>query len=572
MTDTGLSNAEPRTSERGACTRRRFLQAAALAATASSATSASRAEASDRGEPDDEKLFWGDLHTHTALSDGNGDPEDHFEIARSHLDFWAMADHAYDEAVFSLDYRKRGIGRQLLNDQWSHIQELCGAYEDPSRFVPFLGYEWTNFRYGHHNVYYLEYDQPIRMPPTLPELYAALNKIDALVIPHHPGYPVGICGKDWDFHDERLSPFVEIYSLHGSSETPAGIQPLLTPGSWMGPGGAEGYTLGIMASSDSHGDHPGAYDLGLIAAYAKELTRPSLWESFQKRRVYAVTGDRIKLDFSINGHPMGSTFRGSGKNLLTVSAVGWDKIERVEVVKNNGVLHTFAEPAGRLLSTGATRFRFFVEWGWDVRSEHEWQGVLTLTEGTILQAIPCFRGNVASRKGSGIAGLSDTQCRWTSNTEKARYDGLARRFADAMAFEVACPEDARLQFSLTCDQRKQDLQLSPAEILRKPTVRYMEDIPETTDGAYWHNMETCAKFKVHRGWLTDQLSLTLTCEDESPARPRNRADFYYVRLIQRNGGRAWSSPIWVEHGWVGRSVLELSHPTGRSDPPKRAAR
>ncbi len=557
MSDPGLSNTESRAGEPRACTRRGFLQAAALAAAASSSVSTSPAEASGKSEPGAEKLFWGDLHTHTALSDGNGNPEDHFEIAKSHLDFWAMADHAYDGIVFSLDYRKSGKGRRLLNDEWGRVQELCRAYEDPGRFVPLLGYEWTNFRYGHHNVYYLEYDQPIRMPATLPELYASLKEVDALVIPHHPGYPVGICGKDWSFHDERLSPFVEIYSLHGSSETPEGVRPLLTPGSWMGPGGAEGcvqagltrgHKLGIMASSDSHGDHPGAYDLGLIGVYAGELTRQSLWQSFQSRRTYAVTGDRIQLDFSINGHPMGSTFRGAARRLLAVSAVGWDKIERVEILKNNAVLHTFVEPAGRRPSTGPRRFRFLVEWGWDVRSEHKWQGVLTLDEGRILQALPCFRGNVAGRKGTGIASLSDTQCRWTSHTQKARYDALARRLADAMAFEVACPDGAELRFSLTCDHRKQDLRLAPDEILQKSFLRYMEDIPVTSDGAYWHHMDTCAKFKIHQGWPTDQLTLNLTLEDDSPGPPRGRADFYYVRLIQRNGGRAWSSPIWVEHG------------------------
>jgi hypothetical protein len=41
------------------------------------------------------KLFWGEIHTHTNLSDGNGSPEDNFEIARSHLDFWAWLPTKY---------------------------------------------------------------------------------------------------------------------------------------------------------------------------------------------------------------------------------------------------------------------------------------------------------------------------------------------------------------------------------------------------------------------------------------------------------------------------------------------
>src|SRR6266540_9713 len=177
--------------------------------------------------------FWGELHTHSALSDGNGSAEECFAIARSHLDFWALTDHALDDQVFYIPpdaefYKRRPPDGPVLNNHWPKIQELCRAYEAPGEFIPFLAYEWTNFRYGNHNVYYLDYGQPLRMPPTLPELYDALRGVEALVIPHHTGYPPGKCGKDWDYHDAALTPFVELYSLHGSSEEPGGIRPLLT--------------------------------------------------------------------------------------------------------------------------------------------------------------------------------------------------------------------------------------------------------------------------------------------------------------------------------------------------------
>ena len=121
-----------------------------------------------------------------------------------------------------------------------------------------------------------------------------------------------------------------------------------------------------------------------------------------------------------------------------------------------------------------------------------------------------------------------------------------RKFADAMAFEVECDGDARLQFTLACSGLRRELIMSPADILDKSIVKYMEEIPATNDGAYWHIMESCAKFKVHQGWLTKQLTLDLAYEDVPVRSAQNRADFYYIRLLQRNGQRAWSSPIWVE--------------------------
>ena len=40
------------------------------------------------------KVFWGEIHTHTSFSDGKRTPEEQVVIARTHLDFWAVADHA----------------------------------------------------------------------------------------------------------------------------------------------------------------------------------------------------------------------------------------------------------------------------------------------------------------------------------------------------------------------------------------------------------------------------------------------------------------------------------------------
>ena len=118
-----------------------------------------------------------------------------------------------------------------------------------------------------------------------------------------------------------------------------------------------------------------------------------------------------------------------------------------------------------------------------------------------------------------------------------------RWFADAIAFEVACEEDAQLQFSFVCDGRTQNWTTSARDIMAGSTVTYMEEIPPTNNGSYWRFMESVAKIKVHQGWSTDRLTLDLTYED-APA-DLCGADFYYVRVIQRNGQRAWSSPIWI---------------------------
>ncbi len=499
------------------------------------------------------KPFFGEIHTHTGLSDGNGSAEDNFRVASAHLDFWAMADHAFDKEVFDLDYRKSGPNGQILNDHWQTIQSLCRDYEDPGRFIPFLAYEWTNYQYGHHNVYYLEYDQPLRMPPTLRQLYKAVNGVDVLVIPHHTGYAVGFCGKNWDYHDERLSPFVEIYSMHGSSEEPGGPKPLLTGGSWMGPGGAggsvqeglaRGYRLGIMASSDSHFDHPGAYDNGLIAAYADDLSRRSLWDAFKRKSIYGVTGDRIILDFRINGEPMGSSITARKERRIDIKVEAWDAVDRVDIIKNNTLLHSFVAPVGSISKSSLSRVRFMVEWGWDRMKHEEWTGRLQVKGGRIVEAVECRRGDVESRLGRGITAITRDSCAWTSKPRQVRVGWLARTFAEGIAFDVECAQDGEIGVQFDYAGMRREEILNPRDIMGGPKVVYVEHVPPVNNGAYWDHMASFAKYKIHQGHPVAALTLDLEYSDA----PSGRAgtDFYYVRVVQKNGQLAWSSPIWVD--------------------------
>ena len=163
-----------------------------------------------------------------------------------------------------------------------------------------------------------------------------------------------------------------------------------------------------------------------------------------------------------------------------------------------------------------------------------------------MQAVPCFRGGMASRMGSGIDSLQETLCTWTSQTEKPKAWGFSRRSADALAFEVDCRRDAQLEITMTTGSQRRQITLSPRDILTRSRIAYMEDVPFTNDGSHWAKMETHLNLKVHRGWPTEALSVDLSPEDDAHDAMPGGTDFYYVRVIQRNGQRAWSSPIWVE--------------------------
>jgi hypothetical protein len=69
---------------------------------------------------------------------------------------------------------------------------------------------------------------------------------------------------------------------------------------------------------------------------ADSHTRASIWDAIYHRTVYATTGERIYLEFAINGQPMGSEIDNGTAATIEARAIGTDVIERVDVVKYDG--------------------------------------------------------------------------------------------------------------------------------------------------------------------------------------------------------------------------------------------
>jgi hypothetical protein len=71
------------------------------------------------------------------------------------------------------------------------------------------------------------------------------------------------------------------------------------------------------------------------------LTRESIFASLYGRRVYATTGARILLDFTIDGHPMGSDVVCLGAPTIQVDVVGTAPLAVVQVFRDGQVVYDF---------------------------------------------------------------------------------------------------------------------------------------------------------------------------------------------------------------------------------------
>jgi len=291
-------------------------------------------------------LYWGDIHGHSNLSDGSGTPDNYFNYARfaAGLDIAVLTDHD-----------AWGFDRLDENPEiWTFIKNKAEAHHKNSEFITFPGYEYTNWTSGHMHVIYKDSKSPLLSSSNTTynnpdKLWKALKEHDAITIPHHPGG--GPIATDWNYYNPEFMPLVEICSIHGNSENIDSPSCIYRPKerSFVRDALARGYKLGIIASGDTHNGHPGMGDPtmptgGLIAFYAKELTRDSIWDALKKRRVYGTSGKKIILDFKINDHLMGEIIK-QDKNKpkkIEIIVTGSDRLKLVEIIKNNQSLKTYS--------------------------------------------------------------------------------------------------------------------------------------------------------------------------------------------------------------------------------------
>ncbi|MGH7128197.1 MAG: DUF3604 domain-containing protein, partial [Planctomycetaceae bacterium] len=180
-----------------------------------------------------ERPYWGDQHSHCSISYGHGTVEQAVLRAREQLDFCSVTGHAFwpdmpdDRSRYAeiIDYHTTGFARCRRN--WPRLLEQLNTASRSGEFVAFPSYEWHSLKYGDHNVYSQEPVLELHDEPDLPALRRWCEHAGAIAIPHHIGYAAGYRGIDWDHYREEVSPFVEIFSLHGCSLSDESPCPML---------------------------------------------------------------------------------------------------------------------------------------------------------------------------------------------------------------------------------------------------------------------------------------------------------------------------------------------------------
>lgn len=526
-----------------ALTRRQFVGATIAAGMLAGLRQSSQLHAAGANAP--RRLFWGDLHNHNAVGYAKGSLERSIDLARAHLDFFAFTGHAswHDMPQMPGDRHMLWVnGFKSHAAHWTKTRRLLQEATTDT-FTALLGYEWHSSVFGDYCMIF-DRDQPeLFLPDHVDQLLDFAGAKGAIAIPHHLGYLEGWRGANWKyFRGGRVSPVVEMMSEHGCTESDRGPFDYITHsqgGRWtkntVAPRLALGTRFGFVASSDDHLGYPGAYGEGVLGVWADDLRPASLFEAVRARRTYAASGDRILLEVTLNGKPMGAELPFAAEREFDVRVEGQDAVEMVELLRNGRVIQRhFPEDhiTGPLQLPGKAKCRIRYGWGpWGQLALDRvcpWDMSIRIQGGTFQRAHGCFQhAPFGEAFRDRLAMVSPTELRLESPT--SRPGGYREDPTKA----IVCDLEANAGAELIVELR----QPSPLTVTAK-----LRDLVEnnvvTITGSF-----PSESFIIERLVGPSQSNARIRWQDR---RPRGAtADYYYVRVRQHNGHVAWASPIWI---------------------------
>lgn len=469
------------------------------------------------GNETDEIICWGDTQAQTASTVGVGTPDEYFAYARD---------------LAAIDFTTHQGNDFILSDaDLEEVRQAAIKYNEPGRFAAFFGWEWSGptGTGGDRNVLFLDDEGPIfrsshwqlrddeidartcaqeavhaRDLQEKMHAYIARTGKKVIMVPH-----IGGRRSDFEAQDPTLEPVFEICSNHGVFEWR--LHEFL----------AAGVRVGVVGASDDHTCRPGlAYPStpemtilgGLGAVFCRKLDREGIYDGLMARHCYGTTGARMHIDLTAAGYRMGEAGTGGGAVRINGTVNGTAPIEYIALF-NRSVEITRFHPNSevrdpnkiRLVWSGAThqdRGRFM-----------RWDGALSLDKGKIINASPL---NIFTAK-YGIDERTEKSVRWRSVTS-GQEEGLL--------LDVDAPDDAVITFKA-----------GPADI--EITLGEIRAGNRTWDFGGLEQKLVAGTLHVEG----DVCDVSFDWMDESP---EVQEQAYWVRVVQTDFHRGWTSPIHLE--------------------------
>lgn len=300
-------------------------------------------------EPGENNFYFGQLHSHTNLSDGTGTPDDAYSWARDrgNADFFAVTDHSnwFDNDTGSENITKIS---DSTSTKWKTLNAKADQYNKDGEYAAIAGYEMTwsgsTGGWGHMNTFNTPwFASRTNKAMGLKEYYDKIAQWpDSINQLNHPGKTFGDFG-DFGFYSEAADKVVQLIEV-GNGEGPI-------RGSGYFPS-YEYYTRALdkgwhLAPSNNQDNHKGNWVTSNDArnvVIADSLSRDSIYDGIRNLRSYATENKNLEIMYKINGEIMGSQLKNPEKLNFSININDPDvsdstqKISKIDIISNGGVV------------------------------------------------------------------------------------------------------------------------------------------------------------------------------------------------------------------------------------------
>ena len=296
------------------------------------------------------RLYFGQLHAHTNISDGAGSVTEAFQHASQveNLDFLAVTDHSNSFDNESDSRVDLGTDLTGVSDEWKEGHEAAEK-ATTGDFVGIYGFEMTwSDGFGHINTFNTpgfesrsnsEFGNKSGSTEGYQNYYEKLVEVkDSLSQFNHPGTTFGDF-QDFAFYDPQVDQRITLIEV-GNGEGAIGSSGYFPSYEYYTRALDKGWHVAPTNNQDNHKGNWGDANTARSVVLADDLTEKGIYDAIRNYRVYATEDNDLSILYDLNGNAMGSIL--SKQDAVEITAQISDPTDtadmKVEVIVNGGLV------------------------------------------------------------------------------------------------------------------------------------------------------------------------------------------------------------------------------------------
>ena len=268
-----------------------------------------------------EKVYFGQIHSHTNLSDGIGEIEEAYRYARdvAGLDFFAVTDHSnsFGEPTAQSGDNPAGIdlnNYNLDNVNWQKGQNAATNAFRAGEFISFYGYEMTwSGGPGHMNTFntsgFVSRNNTAlnnkQSDAGMRAYYELLSRTpDSITMFNHPGTTFGNFS-NFAYYDPIIDQRVTLLEV-GNGEGAIGSGGYFPSYEQYTMALDKGWHVAPTNSQDNHLGKWGNANTARVGIWTNDLSLDGVYQALRDMRVYSTEVADLEIVYKVNGQPLGT--------------------------------------------------------------------------------------------------------------------------------------------------------------------------------------------------------------------------------------------------------------------------